>query len=172
MDNCAVIRDSKTSTSRIVPVDKVLYGKLQSLCPSDYVFTSYRGKRLCGQYINKDLKRRAAAIGLKKSCYCHIFRHSFITELLEQGVGIDTVATICGHADLQTTREYATYNIAHLRKAVMVHPLLKEAIDLEDISENLLDLAYKLVNRAKFSIRTFKSAGSLIIKINKAYIDK
>jgi integron integrase len=48
----------------------------------------------------------ARKAGLTKHVGCHIFRHSFATELLRTGHDIRTVQELLGHADVATTMVY------------------------------------------------------------------
>ncbi|HEY1067445.1 MAG TPA: tyrosine-type recombinase/integrase [Pirellulales bacterium] len=56
--------------------------------------------------IYRMLKRRLKAAGLPTSYSPHSFRVSVITDLLEQGVPLEDVQRLAGHADPRTTRLY------------------------------------------------------------------
>lgn len=56
--------------------------------------------------IGRMVKRRMAAIGLPKRLSPHSFRVTTITDLLEQGVPLEDVQNLAGHADPRTTRLY------------------------------------------------------------------
>ncbi len=52
------------------------------------------------------LKRRIRAAGLSEHLSPHSFRVTTITELLKQGVALEDVQNLAGHADPHTTRLY------------------------------------------------------------------
>jgi site-specific recombinase XerD len=45
-------------------------------------------------------------VGLNKRMSCHTFRHSFATQLLQQGYDIGTVQELVGHQEVNTTMIY------------------------------------------------------------------
>lgn len=56
--------------------------------------------------IHRMVKRRLAAAGLPSILTCHSFRATTATDLLDQGVPLEDVQELLGHADPRTTRLY------------------------------------------------------------------
>ena len=52
------------------------------------------------------VKRRLKSAGLPSTLTCHSFRATTATDLLEQGVSLEDVQELLGHADPRTTRLY------------------------------------------------------------------
>jgi len=55
---------------------------------------------------HRSVKRAARAAGVHKRVTRHTFRHSFATQLLEDGADVRTVQELLGHRDLKTTMIY------------------------------------------------------------------
>jgi integron integrase len=56
--------------------------------------------------LRKSLTYAKQKVGIIKRFSTHVFRHSFATHLLEDGVNIRTVQTLLGHKDVRTTEVY------------------------------------------------------------------
>ena len=56
--------------------------------------------------LQKAVKEAAAAARLTKRVSCHVLRHSFATQLVENGYEICTVQELLGHAVVSTTMIY------------------------------------------------------------------
>ena len=49
----------------------------------------------------------------------HRFRHSLATQLLQDGVALDVISDILGHASVDTTRRYTQVDLAGLRSVAL-----------------------------------------------------
>lgn len=71
-----------------------------------YFFVNQRGNRYTEQSIREMLKRNTKQAGIKRNVTPHMFRHSFATYLIEEGVDVSCVQQILGHSSIRTTQIY------------------------------------------------------------------
>ena len=70
------------------------------------------------QWINRLLKKWAAAAGIKKHMHFHVSRHTAATRLLEAGADLYVVSKILGHKSISTTQRYAKVTGAKMAEAL------------------------------------------------------
>lgn len=73
---------------------------------SGYFFINLRGGRFSEQSIRLMLKKYTKMAGIDRNITPHMFRHSFATYLIEEGVDISCVQQILGHSSIKTTQIY------------------------------------------------------------------
>lgn len=73
---------------------------------SGYFFVNNRGNRYTEQSIRLMLKKHTLKAGIQRKITPHMFRHSFATYLIEEGVDVSCVQQILGHSSIKTTQIY------------------------------------------------------------------
>lgn len=71
-----------------------------------YFFVNARGNRFSEQSIRLMLVKYLRMAGIERKVTPHMFRHSFATYLIEEGVDISCVQRILGHSSISTTQIY------------------------------------------------------------------
>ncbi len=126
-----IIRKTKASKERFVPINTTVRELLQSLphLPTDYVFPSPKtADRLTD--IKKSF-RSAVDLAEIENLRFHDLRHTFATRLADAGTDAYTLMEIMGHADLKTTMIYVHASAEAGRRAV-------EKLDVKKHFSNVL----------------------------------
>lgn len=71
-----------------------------------YFFVNQRGQRFSEQSIRLMLKNHLEQAEITRKITPHMFRHSFATYLLEEGVDVSYVQRMLGHSSINTTQIY------------------------------------------------------------------
>lgn len=88
-----------------------------------YVFLNRRGTHLSRNYVFMFLQQAARNAGIEKHVSPHSLRHSFATELVQNGADLRAVQEMLGHASLSTTEIYTHLDTSFLRKTIeSYHP--------------------------------------------------
>ncbi len=164
-----VIYGSKVGEERMVPISPFLKGLLQEQIESTtspYVFAGKSHERIHSDTFNSELKRRAEAIGLKKRVYAHIFRHSFVVQMLKEGVSVVHISRICGHRSLESINSYSHLLLEDLMEAVSYHPLMQQNQGFDTVKGKVKKFFQKLTN-ANCNITVREDRDSLAIVIQK-----
>lgn len=74
--------------------------------PNKYLFEGAKGGKYSPTSIAKILKSAAQKAGIHKNVTPHILRHSFATDLLEQGTDLRYIEELLGHNSSKTTEIY------------------------------------------------------------------
>lgn len=80
------------------------------------LFVNHRGGGITARGIFHIIDRRAGETGLYRKVSPHTLRHSFATELLNQGADIRAVQEMLGHKNISTTQVYTHTTKERLKK--------------------------------------------------------
>ncbi len=96
------------SAHRAGPWDLELWLEDRKTWPlhSDYVFCSVDGTRLSTAAVQGIVREANKRAGFRKQVWPHVFRHTRITELLNNGMSLQDTAVMAGHTDVRTTMRY------------------------------------------------------------------
>jgi len=120
------VRHSKGGKSRTVPLNTAARKALQTWMEvrrtfqGSYLWIGMENggmSALSGRSVQRALVRLGRAAGLKRLTP-HVLRHSFAKNLADAGVGLEKVAALLGHSNLNTTRIYVAPNQRDLEQAV------------------------------------------------------
>lgn len=77
---------------------------------------SARDLRLTPRSVERLIKHYATKTGITRKVTPHVIRHSFATDLLENGADLRSVQALLGHANIATTQVYTHVTDKHLRE--------------------------------------------------------
>ncbi len=101
--------------------------RYQALSPhtqaNDPIFLNRDGLRLTPRSVARLINQVGEQAGLSKKLHPHLFRHSFATFLLNNGVDLRAVQELLGHVSIRSTQIYTHVTTERLRKAYLsAHP--------------------------------------------------
>lgn len=91
---------------------------------SEYLILNKNGNKLSERYIREIINKKVSQASLDIKISPHTLRHTFATDILENGADLMTVKELLGHESINTTSIYThitneqikkTYNLAHPR---------------------------------------------------------
>lgn len=80
-----------------------------------FIFITPEGKQLYPELVYRLVKKQLSKVSTQKKRSPHVLRHSFATEMLNQGADLNAIKEILGHANLSATQIYTHNSIEKLR---------------------------------------------------------
>ena len=93
-------------------------------CDKKYVFLNKFGRKISRQAFNQMVDKYALKANITKNVHPHIFRHTYATNLLNNGADLRVIQELLGHSSIMTTQIYThlakeeignIYKISHPR---------------------------------------------------------
>lgn len=100
---------------------KYLAENKKEITKSGYFFVNKRGDRYTEQSIRMMLKYYTKETGIARKITPHMFRHSFATFFIEEGVDVSCIQQMLGHSSIKTTQIYI--HVAARRQAEILRTL-------------------------------------------------
>lgn len=105
------IKQGKGNKDRTAPMHNDLLKLLEKYYrehfPKTYLFNGQTKEQYTAKSIQTWIKELGKKVGIKKDIYPHLIRHSFGTNMVEQGVDMSIIQKMLGHANIKTTHLYA-----------------------------------------------------------------
>lgn len=113
-----IVRAGKGNKDRHVPLPQrtleLLRDYWRAYRPAAHLLVTLDGQPLADHRIRYYLKQAVKQSGLSKRISCHTLRHSYATNLMEQGLDVRVIQGLLGHRSLKTTTLYL-----HMTQSVM-----------------------------------------------------
>lgn len=90
----------------------------RGLPKSEFLFCTLRGGAVSARYVQQMTARMARRASIGARCTPHTLRHTFATELLDEGFSIREVQEALRHADVSTTQIYTHIRDEQLRSKI------------------------------------------------------
>ena len=101
--------------------------KLNKDDKNDYLFVNKNGGRLSSRYIRKIIDDVVRKCEMNYHVSPHTLRHTFATDMLNNGADLMTVKELLGHSSINTTGIYTHVSNEQLKRVyIFAHPRSKE----------------------------------------------
>lgn len=132
-DECIIRVTGKGKKDRIIPIGDTAMDALKNYIlnyriflvktnDNNYVFLNKNGSKISRQGFFKILKGLVFDAGIKKDISPHTIRHSFATNLLNNGADLRIIQELLGHENLQTTEIYSHLTNKKIEDDYQNHP--------------------------------------------------
>ena len=132
-EECIIRVTGKGKKDRIIPIGNTALEALKLYVYNyraflvknvtcDYVFLNKNGTKISRQGFFKILKDLANKSGINKEISPHTLRHSFATNLLNNGADLRVIQELLGHENLETTEIYSHLQNKKIEEDYSNHP--------------------------------------------------
>lgn len=121
----------KRNKERIVPIYKEVLEDIKSYilhraevaCVDDHLFVTSKGRKMYNTLVYRIINSYFSKVSTKQKKSPHVLRHSYATDLVDNGADLNSVKELLGHSSLAATQVYTHNNLEKLKKAYnQAHP--------------------------------------------------
>ncbi|MDP4150416.1 MAG: tyrosine-type recombinase/integrase [Bacteroidota bacterium] len=115
----------KGNKERIIPINAGLAEEIGDYCGQkrrelespdrDYLLVGEKGKKLYAKYVYRTVKKYLGEVTTIDKKSPHVLRHSFATQLMNEGADLNSVKELLGHTSLAATQVYTHNSIEKLK---------------------------------------------------------
>ncbi|WP_299674780.1 tyrosine-type recombinase/integrase [uncultured Tenacibaculum sp.] len=125
----------KRNKERIVPllatviqtIRKYIIARAEMNINNEYLFVTEKGNKIYETLVYRVINRYFSKVSTKTKKSPHILRHTFATQLLNQGADLNSVKELLGHSSLASTQVYTHNNLEQLKQVFnKAHPRSKK----------------------------------------------
>lgn len=117
------VNQGKGGKDRVVWIDQAtveILDRWKAVRPaSDWFFCTLGGRRLRDVNVREMMARRGRKAGIQIRVHPHLLRHTYASELVEDGYTLPEVQRLLGHARLETTALYLHVADGALRRKLL-----------------------------------------------------
>lgn len=124
----------KRNKERIIPINNFIYNLYSEYCEkkkekgflyniNSSLIVTDKGLKLYPEFVNNKVKYYLSMVTEISKKSPHILRHSFATQMLENGADINAIKEILGHANLSATQIYTHNTLTKIKQIYkQAHP--------------------------------------------------
>lgn len=116
---------TKSKKERTIPMNRTVFNTIDKLKSNllnknndGYVFHIRYSVKLNEDYVSKNFKKAVRQTNLNQNVHFHTLRHSFASNLIQNGASIFVCKELLGHEDIKTTMIYSHLDYKNLVDAV------------------------------------------------------
>lgn len=135
VDGMLIKVTGKRNKQRLIPFAEGLKGLMLAYMEiknrevgsdSEWFFVRKNGKQLSAGIVYNIVKKRLQDIPMLTKRSPHVLRHSFATNMLNNGAELNAVKELLGHSSLASTSVYTHTTFEELKKVYHAHPRAKK----------------------------------------------
>lgn len=120
-----IIVKGKGNKTRIIPLNNNLLEMIKDYVKNQktYLFELSFGKPLYSKLVYRIVNNHLRELNVTRKCSPHVLRHSFATNMLNNGADLNAIKELLGHANLQATQVYTHVSFEKINKVYkQAHP--------------------------------------------------